>query len=118
MFRKNNSLTDYLEQRNAITVLKALHHIPNPHWSLVKEYAIKKIGAPSLSDYSYRRLCKQLVALELAEAVKRDPIKRDYHLTKSGHETAKIIEEALRRVERWRTRAFKNEKKSSKRQED
>ena len=114
MFRKNDSVIDYLQQRNAVTVLTALHHISNPHWSLVKEYAIKKLGAMSLSDYSYRRLCKQLVALELAEAVERDSIKRDYHLTANGHETAKIIEGALRRIERWRTRAFKNRKKSMK----
>jgi DNA-binding HxlR family transcriptional regulator len=108
----DNSLIGYLEQRNALTVLRALHHISNPHWSLVKEYAIKKLEARSLSDYSYRRLCKQLVSLNLARMVERDPVKKDYHLTHSGHETARIIEEALERVEKWRTRAFKNAKKS------
>lgn len=113
MFKENNGLIEYLQQRNAITVLKALDHIPNPSWGLVKEYAIKELGAPSLSDYSYRRLCKQLVSLGLAKAVERDPVKRDYHLTESGHEAAKIIDEALRRVERWRTRAFRSRKKST-----
>ena len=105
MLKKNSGLMDYLQQRNAITVLRSLHHIANPHWSLVKTYAIEKLGASSLSDYSYRRLCKQLVTLEWAKAIERDPVKSDYHLTERGHATAKILEEALRRIERWKTRA-------------
>jgi len=105
MLKGNNGLIDYLQQRNAITVPRSLHHINNPHWSLVKVHATEKLGVSSLSDYSYRRLCKQLVTLELAKPVERDPIKTDYHLTDRGHATAKILEDALRRVERWHARA-------------
>ena len=105
MLKVNNGLINYLQQRNAITVLRSLHHIPNPHWSLVKVFAIEKLGASSLSDYSYRRLCKHLVTLELAKPIERDPVKTDYHLTDRGHATAKILEDALRRVERWQARA-------------
>jgi len=111
----NNDLIDYLEQRNAITVLRALHHITNPRWGLVKDHAIKKLGAKSLSDYSYRRLCKQLVTLKLANSVERDPVKMDYHLTRSGHEMARIIEESLVRVEKWRRRVSKDTGKPTER---
>jgi len=110
MFGNNNSLIGYLEQRNAITVLRALHHIHNPHWSLVKEYALKDLGARSLSDYCYRRLCKQLVALDLAKPIERGSMKTDYHLTEEGHETARILEEAVQRLEKWRIRALKSTK--------
>ena len=113
MFQLNGYI-DYLQQRNAITVLRALHHIENPRWSLVKDYAIQKLGTRSLSDYSYRRLCRQLVKLKLAEAVERGPLKRDYHLTELGHETAETIEEALIRTERWRVRAEREDKANKK----
>lgn len=106
-----NGYLQYFQQRNAITVLRSLHHIESPHWSLVKEYATQKLGASSLSDFCYRKLCKQLVDLELAQTVKRGPLKRDYHLTKLGHETAEIIEEALTRIEKWQARAEKNQAK-------
>jgi DNA-binding HxlR family transcriptional regulator len=105
MFVENNGLIDYFQQRNAINVLRALHHIDNPHWSLVKSFSIQKLGVSSLSDVCYRKLCQQLVALGLAESVARDAVKKDYRLTRQGHETAEIIEEAIIRIEKWRSRA-------------
>lgn len=103
-----NSYIDYFQQRNAIIVLRALHHLENPHWSLVKKYAIEKLGTPSLADLSYRKSCKQLVNLELAEAVERDSLKRHYYLTESEHEIAEVIEKAFVRIEKWRVRVGKN----------
>jgi hypothetical protein len=110
MLGPNKGLKDYLQQRNAINVLLALHHVPNPQWGKVKKYVLENLRVTSLSDYSYRRLCKELVKIRLARAVASGSLKNDYHLTERGHETAAIIEQALQRVERWRARAFRNKK--------
>jgi hypothetical protein len=110
MFKHNDDLVDYVQQHHALTVLFALHHIPSPSWRLVKEYALGELGASSLSDKCYRDRCKELVTLELARYVKRDPLKNDYYLTQHGHEAATEMERAFESVERWRTRALdKNE---------
>jgi hypothetical protein len=102
-----STLKNYLEQRNAITVLLALHCLPNPTWGMVRDFALMELHVQSLSDYSYRSLCKQLVGMGLAEAIKVDRMKSNYRLTKAGHEAATAIDQALRLSELWRERSRK-----------
>lgn len=112
MLEENVGMIGYLQQRNAINILRALHHVRNPSWSSIREYTIHELRARSISDVCYRRLCKQLVALGLAAFVERDPLKRDYYLTEQGHEAAEIIDEAIVGMKRWRKRAEKEHNKS------
>lgn len=115
MTERSNNLVEYFQQPHSIDVLLALHHLPNPHWSLVEEYILGELGASSISDYCYRCRCQDLVTFGLAKPVKRrgyGPLKKDYHLTPLGHKTVEIIEPALTRAERWRKRALKNIEKS------
>lgn len=98
MSAKSRRLIDYVEQRNAVTVLLALHHLSSPHWKVVEVYSLRELGTVSLSWQSYKRLCKQLVTIGLAEYVERSTNARDYRLTKYGHQIASIIEEALKKI--------------------
>lgn len=109
-----DSFSVYFQQPHAIDVLRALHHIPHPQWKLVKKYAVKKLKLESLSDNCYRKRCKNLVKLGLAEAIHQGGPKRDYHLTQFGHKTATIMEQTLQRIEKWRIRALKHHKKKDK----
>jgi hypothetical protein len=89
----------------------ALHHLPDPHWRAVERYSLGKLQVASLSDFSYRRLCKQLVEIGLAESFKRSEHANDYKLTQYGHAAAEVIEKTLRRIDMWKTRAAKNKEK-------
>jgi len=89
----------YIQQRNALTVLIALHKLPNPHWRAIKRYSIENLKVASLSDHSYERLCKQLVEIGLAEPIKRSVRAYDYRLTQYGYTAAEIIEKALTKIE-------------------
>jgi hypothetical protein len=88
----------------------ALYHLPDPHWGVVKKYCLKELKTVSLSYHSYRKLCKQLVEIGLAEPIERNTYARDYRLTLYGHQTAGIIEEVLKKVNECKTHHIKTPK--------
>ena len=98
MFKEQKNLVDFIQQRNALALLLALHHLSNPHWNTVEDYCLNELGLESFSWQSYDKMCKQLVRMGLAIRVKIRTNAQDYRLNDYGHQVVITIEEALDKI--------------------
>jgi len=95
---------DYLQSWHSLNILLALAKLegelgestfpkPTKSWELVRGW-LETQGVPC-SDSTYRARCKELVELGLAKAIRYEPRKWVYKLTRKGEKIAKLIGEML-----------------------